>query len=827
MVEVLSSYKFFEDPSQPTYQKLLLRHELDKYGEGVVYFECDDLNERHKMRHRAKKARYMEIEVMFSLQKITQNSALISFFKQQNPCLSWGGTFDHFTNYMSTLETPLPHDVISYFGKQESNGVFMAGNCAFVDGRFLTHDDVNMTVIPQYFSQSLMPLHPREYPRHVLIPFPHVRYILCSQVMNDIMPRFFANNLLPAQAVLSMGVMGLYADQIWKGKSGVGHGMPFGWVYSTEPNTGKTEAVTLAHCMLGMHKRPLWAGDATKPALFERLSQQANLTLAVDDVVAKKNESQAYAQLGRALYDQSQRSVCGKSRTALSSALFTANAKINIEDDAFQSRLIQIRFDKLLAQGVEDPCLYTDWNNCKELISALAPDFATLTLENGQLDDMAIKDCAKFMQMAVGKQRDRNANLWGMLLYFMVQIRLLFQSSCESLESVIEYCVTEAVQHSQVHFSAPSLLEQFIIAVSRLRADSASFGTANPLGPIERTIFWDKLRTNVRPVLYGGTTHYVSLRLEPCIEVIKLVLNKQFDASELYSAVRKSDYALVSDGQFYDVSKGPWPICRLEDNGAGMMTRIPCLENDPGMLEYVHKFPAIFIVQNYYNEIVQKVKVQGGANTVAYKEIIIESSNHEQEDYNFYTTVTGRGEDGWFGFRALAYSSFAHFCGVKNLMHIGSETTHITYSLTLERENVKEGYGKLMDLYTPDSLLKFFGYEPIQDLRLLPIGYKKYPCRFENADHHETPPDPMEFVEADYVGGSDNSMQDDEQTKTVSEQAYESDDPGSTLGSGPRSEASDDSELHLPQPKSARASSRVIDDEEEEEAADEDEQVCG
>ena len=208
VVEVLSSYKFFEDPSQPTYQKLLLRHELDKYEEGVVYFECDDLNERHKMRHRAKKARYMEIEVMFSLQKITQNSALISFFKQQNPCLSWGGTFDHFTNYMSTLETPLPHDVISYFGKQESNGVFMAGNCAFRNGRFLTHDEVNMTVIPQYFSQSLMPLHPREYPRHVLIPFPHVRYILCSQVMNDIMPRFFANNLLPAHAVFAMGVMG-------------------------------------------------------------------------------------------------------------------------------------------------------------------------------------------------------------------------------------------------------------------------------------------------------------------------------------------------------------------------------------------------------------------------------------------------------------------------------------------------------------------------------------------------------------------------------------------------------------------------------------------
>ena len=72
-------------------------------------------------------------------------------------------------------------------------------------------------------------------------------------------------------------------------------------------------------------------------------------------------------------------------------------------------------------------------------------------------------DCASYMQIAVSKQRDRNANLWGLLLYYMLNVRLMFQASCETLETVVQWVVTEATRHSQVHFAAPSLLEQFVL----------------------------------------------------------------------------------------------------------------------------------------------------------------------------------------------------------------------------------------------------------------------------------------------------------------------------------------------------------------------------
>lgn len=37
--------------------------------------------------------------------------------------------------------------------------------------------------------------------------------------------------------------------------------------------------------MLGFNSRSPWAGDCTKSAMFERLHQQTDLTVCVDDVV--------------------------------------------------------------------------------------------------------------------------------------------------------------------------------------------------------------------------------------------------------------------------------------------------------------------------------------------------------------------------------------------------------------------------------------------------------------------------------------------------------------------------------------------------------------
>ena len=202
----------------------------------------------------------------------------------------------------------------------------------------------------------------QDYPRIMIIPQSHVRYVIGVNFWVNLMPQFFwlehdlnraphlgdhwfrgsdaqthathlplvrnfmhSNNTVPARAVFALGVMGMYASNTWGGENGLGHGMPFGWIYSAEANTGKTEALLAINSMLGLFARAPWSGDATRSALFERFNQQSNMTVAVDDVVVNPNapESRVFAQMGRALYDRIARAVTGKIRTPHSSAIFT------------------------------------------------------------------------------------------------------------------------------------------------------------------------------------------------------------------------------------------------------------------------------------------------------------------------------------------------------------------------------------------------------------------------------------------------------------------------------------------------------------------------
>ena len=114
-----------------------------------------------------------------------------------------------------------------------------------------------------------------------------------------------------------------------------------------------------------------------------------------------------------------------------------ANSLVNEEDKAFQSRYLLLSFDALDAQD-DDPHLYSDWMQTRELLSALTPDFSTL-LHNNKLDREAIQDCALFLQVAIGRKRDRNANLWGILLYFMLLINMMFQAGKEEQKEVFEW----------------------------------------------------------------------------------------------------------------------------------------------------------------------------------------------------------------------------------------------------------------------------------------------------------------------------------------------------------------------------------------------------
>lgn len=79
----------------------------------------------------------------------------------------------------------------------------------------------------------------------MIIPQTHVRYVIGVNFWQNLMPEMFQNNTMPARATFALGVMGMYASKIWAGESGLGHGMPFGWIYSSEPNTGSATLATL------------------------------------------------------------------------------------------------------------------------------------------------------------------------------------------------------------------------------------------------------------------------------------------------------------------------------------------------------------------------------------------------------------------------------------------------------------------------------------------------------------------------------------------------------------------------------------------------------
>ena len=77
--------------------------------------------------------------------------------------------------------------------------------------------------------------------------------------------------------------------------------------------------------MVGFHSRPLCGGDVTKAGFMDRVDGQVDLTVAVDDVVIEsgKNEVKALQQVGRAVFEGSERTVSGKRRRPYSTAAFT------------------------------------------------------------------------------------------------------------------------------------------------------------------------------------------------------------------------------------------------------------------------------------------------------------------------------------------------------------------------------------------------------------------------------------------------------------------------------------------------------------------------
>jgi hypothetical protein len=238
-----------------------------------------------------------------------------------------------------------------------------------------------------------------------------------------------------------------------------------------------------------------------------------------------------------------------------------ANQLINEEDKAFQSRLLLIPFSALVVTGEERPNLYNQWLMIRELLSALMPDFASL-LVHGKLDREAIRDCATFLQAAIGRKRDRNANMWGLLLYFMLVLNMLFQESIESQEEIFEWMIKAVTRATYELNNHQSVLDQFVLAVNKCLTVRS-----NPLGRENEVIFWHNYRTTCSPVAAvfntAGATLWYAFRLEPIINVLKTVLGKTFSVTELNRMIDDVSWATRGKANFYDCATNSWPICNV------------------------------------------------------------------------------------------------------------------------------------------------------------------------------------------------------------------------------------------------------------------------
>ena len=325
LMSLTGLFQFVEDDAGEPYFKIVCQSMVDENADGGdVYLAADDVVRTPRLAGR----RSLLVEVLVQPGSLKSTADVSKLFQKYHvrllPSIM---TPDMLRCWMAEQPSPPVTRCIVRFGRQ-SGGEFVLGNVVFTGPYIMELDTARIAVVPQFFKDSILPIPKQDYPRITIIPQTHVRYVIGVNLWQNLMPQFFCNNTIAARAVFALGVMGLFASKIWAGESGLGHGMPFGWIYSPEPNTGKTEALLILNSMLGLFHRAPWSGDATRSALFERFNQQADMTVAVDDVVVNPNapESRVFMQMGRALYDRIARAVTGKIRCPHSSALFTVRS---------------------------------------------------------------------------------------------------------------------------------------------------------------------------------------------------------------------------------------------------------------------------------------------------------------------------------------------------------------------------------------------------------------------------------------------------------------------------------------------------------------------
>lgn len=749
MVDLKTLYIFRDQKAGPPTQRILVRRHVNSQGEGTLRVTPEDQGCIRNLTHH----QFLEVEVLVSAQQYKTQDEVRKVFSSAHGALEADClTVEMLNVWVSSqmiekgpnLKTEL---MVSYFGRQFDENTFVAGNCAvsleqeFIEdeGRefpvtrsvFRSLEDARVAVMPKHFIEALVPIGIREFPQIMVIQQPWIRYAIGMNLWVNSMPEVFLNNTMAAKAVFAAGVMGLFAGKIWDGDHGVIGGMPFVWAHSPEHHTGKTTAAVLVNAMLGLHRRGIWAGDATKAALFERISQQSCLSVCIDDIVIKadQNESKMMAQFGRAIYDRTSRATQGKVRFPESSCIFTANTTINDTDSAFVSRMLMILFAPLMSHDDGGAAISDNFRALTELSSSLIVDFASI-LWNDHLDGEAIQDCGRWIGTAIGRARDRSAQNWGLLTYFMLAITFMFQGGRAQVEEVLDWVVRQVTRTAYEMQHHSGKLDQFILAVNKVRTVASS----NPLTQENKVIFHHNFRTAIRPEGALGTMNFYALRVEAVCNVIKEVLGLNFKPNEIQTAVEFVDWARYGRGSFYDCTSNPWPISKaIFVNETQTMHNVP-LPEDELLESTLSRMRCLFIRAPDFDKIISDVE-RGSALPHDPKQVVISSSNQRfnaGQRYCFYETVTGNGNIAWFGWRFAAHCTFSDMC-YTNVVNIGGPTTDLEINAPLEAYNMRCGFPEISDCYQPPFIYQFFKeYNVNADPDRLPPCFKFDPFSYKN-----------------------------------------------------------------------------------------------
>ena len=211
-------YQFVEDDCGDPFMSIICRLHLDPAGEGIVTVLAEDEVRDPDLNGK----RFLDVEVLVQHGNLRSNADVKKLFSKYHVNLNTTVlTPDMLSCWI--CEQPLPGvtSCIVRFGRQKGE-YFASGNLAWNGEVLLTLEKAKIAIVPQYFKDSILPVPKQDYPRHVIIPQCHVRFVIFVNFWTNLVPHFFLNNTLVAKAVFAQFVMGLYSTKIWGGQTGFG-----------------------------------------------------------------------------------------------------------------------------------------------------------------------------------------------------------------------------------------------------------------------------------------------------------------------------------------------------------------------------------------------------------------------------------------------------------------------------------------------------------------------------------------------------------------------------------------------------------------------------